>query len=197
MKLFFVALLAAIVSFAWGFISWMVMSWHDTGMHDFKNEPAVAEVIKENATHGTGIYLLPYPQKAPSYADPAEQQKLQKGFETSSREGPYMYAIVRPGRHQFNMVANMGWSFGRSFLAALILGAMLSQTVMSFPGRLAWCAAAGVFAGLVCVLPQHIWFELPTREVIVGMADYFIEWLLAGVVLALFLGKELTDRDVS
>lgn len=195
MKLLFAALLAAVVSFAWGFVSWMVMSWHEAGMHDFKDEVTVSEVIKTNATHGTGIYMLPYPQKAPSYADPAEQKKLEKNFETSSREGPYMYAIVRPGRHDFNMKANMGWSFGRSFIAALILGAMLSQTVLPFPGRLAWCAAAGVFAGMVCVFPQHIWFELPPREVIVGIADYFIEWLLAGIVLSLFLGKEPTERD--
>ncbi|TDU71276.1 hypothetical protein EI77_02398 [Prosthecobacter fusiformis] len=197
MKFLLAALLAAIISFAWGFVSWMVMSWHDQGMHDFKDEAAVSEVIKENSTHGTGLYVLPYPRKAVSYADPAEQKRLEAGHRKANDEGPYMYAIVRPGRHDWNMNANLGWSFGRSLLAALILGALLHQTVLAFPARLTFCAAAGLFAGVVCILPQMVWFELPQRDVIVGVADYVIEWTLAGVVLALFLGKEPTDRDLN
>ncbi len=196
MKILLAALLAAIVSFAWGFVSWMVIGWHEAGVHDFKDEAAVTEVIKANATQGTGIYMLPFPRKAVSYADPAEQKKLDEAFKKAGADGPYMYAIIRPGRHDWNQYESMGWSFGRSFLAALLLGAMLHQTVLSVPGRITFCATAGVFAGLVCVLPQMIWFELPLPDVAVGMADYFIEWLLAGVVLSLILGKEPTDRDL-
>lgn len=196
MKLLLVALLAAIISFFWGFASWTLMNWHQTGMHDFKDEASVAEVIKANSTHGTGIYTLPYPRKAVSYADPAEQKKLDETFQKDITEGPYLYAIVRPGRHETSLAKNMGWSFGRSFLAALVLGAMLSQTVLAFPGRLAFCAGAGVFAVIACTLPQMIWFELPEREIIIGLADSFIEWLLTGVVLSAFLGKEPTERDL-
>ena len=197
MKLFLAALLAAALSFTWGFVSWMLLGWHEKGMYDFKDEAAVTEVIKANATHGTGMYVLPFPRKAVSYADPAEQKNLDSAHQKARENGPYLYAILRPGRHDWNMHVNMGWSIGRSFLAALILGALLSQTVLSLPGRLTFCAAAGLFAGLVCILPQHIWFELPPREVIVGMADYFIEWLLAGIPLALLLGREPTDRDLA
>jgi hypothetical protein len=196
MKLFLASLLAAIVSFAWGYASWMLLGWHEKGMHDFRDEAAVAEVLKANATHGTGIYVLPFPRKAVSYADPAEQKNLDATHLKAKTDGPYLYAILRPGRHDWNMTSSLGWSFGRSFLAALILGALLHQTVLSFPGRLAFCAAAGLFAGSVCILPQMVWFELPQREVIVGMADYIIEWTLAGIVLALFLSKEPTDRDL-
>lgn len=196
MKLLSASLLAALVSFAWGYVSWMLMGWHQQSLHDFRDEAAVAEVLKANATHGTGIYTLPFPRKAVSYADPAEQKSLNEAHEKAKSEGPYLYAILRPGRHDWDMSSSLGWSFGRSFLAALILGALLHQTVLSFPGRLAFCGAAGLFAGLVCVLPQHIWFELPVREVIVGMADYVIEWTLAGLILALFLSKEPTERDL-
>lgn len=196
MKLILAALLASILSFAWGFVSWTLMGWHEKGMHDFKNEAEVAEVIRANASHGSGIYTLPYPRKAVSYADPAEQKKLEEAYQKARTEGPYLYAIVRPGRLERNMQMNMVWSFGRSFIAALILAALLNQTVLSFPGRLTFCAAAGLFSGLVCILPQLTWFELPAREVIVGIADYVIEWTLAGVILSLFLGKEPTDRDL-
>jgi hypothetical protein len=43
---------------------------------------------------------------------------------------------------------------------------------------------------------QWIWFELPTRDLIVNMTDHFIEWTLAGAVLGLFLGKDPTVRDL-
>lgn len=196
MKVILAALLAAIVSFAWGACSWMVMGWHEQGLHDFKDEAAVAAVIKANATHGTGMYALPYPRKPVSYADPAEKEKLNQSLIERKEAGPYVYAVVRPGKLEANLYENLGWSFGRSFLAALLLGALLHQTVLAFPARLAFCAGAGLFAAVVCIVPERIWFELPLREVIVGTADCVIEWTLAGVVLALFLGKEPTDRDV-
>jgi hypothetical protein len=196
MKVILAALLAAIVSFAWGACSWMVMDWHQQGLRDFKNEAAVAEVIKANATHGTGVYMLPYPRKAVSYADPAEKENLNKSLLERKEAGPFVYATVRPGKLEANMPASLAWSFGRSFLAALLLGALLHQTVLAFPARLAFCAAAGLFAAVVCLVPERIWFELPLQEVMVGTADCVIEWTLAGVVLALFLGKEPTDHDL-
>ena len=53
----------------------------------------------------------------------------------------------------------------------------------------------GAIIGLGSEAQMWIWFELPTRELIVNMADHFIEWTLAGSVLAIFLGTEPTVRD--
>lgn len=194
MKLLLASLLAAVVSFAWGFVSWMLLDWHRQSLHDFKDEAAVAEVIKANATHGTAVYALPFPRKAVSYAA-ADQKTLDEKQQAARSEGPYMYAIVRPGKLEWNMPQSMALSFGRSFLAALALGALLSRTVLGYGARLAFCAGAGLFAGLVSEVPQHIWFELPPREVVVSLADHVIEWVLAGAVLGLFLGRLPTERD--
>lgn len=196
MKLLFAALLAAVVSFGWGFVSWMVMDWHRQGMKDFKDEAAVAEVVKASATHGTGMYVLPFPRQAVSYAGNEVQDQLDQKHREARENGPYMYAIVRPGKLEASMTASLGWSFGRSFLTALLLGGLLMATVIPYFGRVAFCAGAGLFAGLATLLPQRIWFELPLREVVVGLADSVIEWTLAGVVLALFLGREPTARDL-
>lgn len=196
MKLILASLLAAIVSFAWGFVSWTVMGWHDTGRFNFKDEAAVKEVIKANADKGTGMYVLPFPEKAVSYADAAEQQKLDAAHQQARTEGPYLYAIVRPGGFGMNMPVQLAWSFARSFAAALLLGILLQNTVLSYPGRLGFCAAAGLFTGAAFLLQQHNWFGLPDRELIIGLADGAIEWLLAGVVLSLFLGRVPTERDV-
>lgn len=196
MKLFFAALLAAVVSFGWGFFSWMVLDWHRQGMKDFKDEASVSDVVKASATHGTGIYVLPFPSQAVSYAGNQAQEELDKQHQEARENGPYVYAIVRPGKLEASMTASLGWSFGRSFLCALVLGGLLMATVIPYIGRVAFCAGAGLLAGASTLLPQRIWFELPLREVAVGLADSVIEWTLAGIVLALFLGRNPTARDL-
>ena len=197
MKLIIASILAALASFAWGYISWMQLSWHETGMRDFKDENAVAEVIKDNAGYGKGIYMLPFPHKPLEFTEQEEQERVviakhEKAFE----EGPYMYAIVRPGKRDGDMAQNLIRSYIRSFIACLIAGALLMPLVLNYWARVAYIAALGAFAGLAVDMQQWIWFELPTRDLIVNMTDHFIEWTLAGCILALFLGKEPTVRDL-
>ena len=87
-------------------------------------------------------------------------------------------------------------SFIRSLIACLMVGALMSQLVISYAGRVSMAGALGAFAGLAVDVQTWIWFELPTRDLIVNMADHFIEWTLAGAILGLFLGKDPTVRDV-
>jgi len=195
MKLIVAALLAAFVSFFWGYVSWMVLGWHEVGLHDFKDEKAVAEVIKENATQGRGIYMLPFMHKPLDISSPEEVAEQQAAFEKAKTEGPYLYAIVRPGRTELTMTQSLYRSFIRSLIAAILLGALMTQLTMSYPGKVAFASVIGALIGLGADVPDWIWFELPTRDLIVNMADHFIEWTLAGSVLALFLGKELNVRN--
>jgi hypothetical protein len=195
MKLIIAAVLAALVSFFWGYVSWMVLGWHEVGWHDFKDEKSVAQVITENATQGRGIYMLPFMHKPLDIATPEETAEKQAAFEKAKTEGPYLYAIVRPGKTELNMTQSLVHSFVRSLIAAVLLGALMTQLTMSYPGKLAFAAVIGALIGLGADVPDWIWFELPTRDLIVNMADHFIEWTLAGSVLALFLGRELNVRN--
>jgi hypothetical protein len=195
MKLLLASLLAAIVSFIWGYVSWMQLGWHEAGMRDFKDEAAVAEVIRENATNGRGIYTLPYQRKPQNFASEEEKAQLQADHEKALADGPYLYAIVRPGKMDGSMMQSLVRSFVRSLVASLIIGALMSLLVIGYAGRVSFAAALGTFAGLAVDMQQWIWFELPTRDLIVNMADHFIEWTLAGVVLGLFMGKDPTVRD--
>lgn len=196
MKLLLASLLAAIVSFVWGYVSWMQLGWHDAGIRDFKDEAAVAEVLKDNATNGRGIYMLPYQRKPQNFASEEEKAQLKADHEQALADGPYIYAIVRPGRQDGSMAESLIRSFIRSLIASLIVGSLMNLLVISYAGRVSFAGALGAFAGLAVDMQQWIWFELPTRDLIVNMADHFIEWTLAGAVLGLFLGKDPTVRDV-
>lgn len=195
MKLIFAAFLAALVSFFWGYISWMVLGWHEVGWHDFKDEKVVSKAILENATHGRGIYTLPFMHPPLKIDAPEEQLAKQANQEKARSEGPYMYAIVRPGRTEMTMQQSLVRSFIRSLIAATLLAALMTQLTMSYAGKVAFAATIGALIGLGADVPDWIWFELPTRDLVVNMADHFIEWTLAGSMLALFLGHELNVRN--
>jgi hypothetical protein len=196
MKLLLATLLSAIVSFTWGYISWMQLSWHQAGMYEFKDEAAVSEVLKENATNGHGLYQLPYPREALDFASEEEKAAQLEKIDAANAEGPYMYAIVRPGKRDGDMMQSLTRSFVRSLIACLLIGSLMHPLVLSYLGRVCFAAAFGAFAGLAVDAQQWIWFELPPRDLIVNVADHFIEWTLAGLVMALFLGKEPNVNDI-
>lgn len=198
MKIFIAALLAAAVCFFWGYLSWTVLGWHENGMHGFHEEETMAEMFSKNAQAGHGVYVLPFMEHPRKDALAEEKQAMQDKYQKAMEDGPYVYAVVRPGKSHFSMGNNMIFSLVRSFCAALLLAGFLSVTTIPYSARVAFCAAAGLFAGLVVDMPLWTWFETPTRDLVVNIADHIIEWTLAGLVLGALVGKDPTaaqDRN--
>lgn len=189
-KIILGAVLAAIVVFAWEALSWTVVGWHQNGFRAFRDESKVAEVIKANATSGHGIYLLPDMGEAPKIATAEEKKAFEAKQRLAVKDGPYVYAIVRPGRADVSMGMNLTLSFIRSLVCSFLIAALLSQTALFYPARIAFVAAAGLFAGLAADMPMWIWFENPGRDVVVNIADHVITWVIGGAVLGLFVGKD-------
>jgi hypothetical protein len=207
-------LLAAITVFAWEAISWTVLTWHESGYRPFRDEIAMREIFapqmqnqQSQVTSGAGIYMLPFPPRQNNefkqyvaHSDvqnfesqsgaQAEKDRLAQ-YEKERNEGPYIYAIVRPGKRDISMANNLILSFVRSLVCATIIGIMLSLTMLHYPARIAFVAAAGVFAGLVGDMPMWIWFENPGRDTLINIIDHFITWVLAGAVMGFFVGKDV------
>lgn len=192
MKLILASLLAAIVCFLWGFVSWMVLDWHTNTQHGFHDEEKLAEVLRKSAQAGHGTYVLPFKQVPLKIAPLDEKQAMADAYTKSYTDGPFVYAVVRPGKREPNEKLAMAYSFGRAFIGALILGGVLSLTTLPYLARVGLCAALGLFVGVVAEVPMWIWFEAPPRDLVVNMVDHVIEWALGGLVLAAFLGNEPT-----
>ena len=56
------SLVAGLVLFVWGFISWAVLPWHMMVANKFTNEAAVSQVLKDNSPQ-QGVYYLPFSEK--------------------------------------------------------------------------------------------------------------------------------------
>ncbi|MCB1210675.1 MAG: hypothetical protein KDK97_15195 [Verrucomicrobiales bacterium] len=195
MRLFLGAVLAAVLSFGWGMLSWQVLDWRQNGIHGFSQESEVGAMIKKSAPDGSGIYVLPHLNRPSDMALPDEIAASQAAYDKAMSEGPYVYAIVRPGRAQWDRPTQLIYSFVRSLLCCIILGMLLKATTIPYAARIAFVAAAGLFAGLAVDAPMYVWFEMAGRDLGVAIADHVIEWSLAGAVLGLFCGKEPTFQD--
>jgi hypothetical protein len=189
MKLIVGSLLAALLSFSWGYLSWEVLGWHKNNTFGFKDEADVKEALARNVKSGHGLYLLPHLAEIPSFLPAAEKAAKLEKLQTARDEGPFVYATIRPGKRPFNMGQALGLSFGRSVLGCLILAVLLANTAFPYLGKVVFCSAAGVFAGVAAEMPAWIWFELAGSALFVALADSFFEWTLAGLVLAGFVGK--------
>jgi len=174
------SLLAALLVFAWSSVSWMLLGWHEAGMRHFTDETAVASVLTANAPQ-PGLYLLPSDHT---------QAKPEATFEQAAermRAGPFLYGAVRTSPRDWNMPALMAKSFATQLAAAFLLTAMLGAVRFeSYGGRVAACAIAGLFAGVVGHVPQTTWWEFPWSSTLVNIADLTISWMLGGLVIAHF-----------
>lgn len=184
------AVLAALAVFAWEAVSWTAIGWHENGFRAFRDESTVAEVIKANVTSGHGIYLLPSMGDAPKLATAEEKKAFEEEQAKAMTNGPYMYAIIRPGKGEISMGMNMTLSFIRCLICAFLVAALMSQVPLFYPARIAFVAAAGLFAGLTADMPMWIWFENPGRDTVVNIADHVIAWIIGGAVLGIFVGKD-------
>lgn len=195
MKFFVGSLLAAILSFAWGFLSWEVLGWHKNNTFGFKDEADVKEVLARNVKSGHGLYMLPHQAEVPSFLPPAEKAAKLDQLNAARDDGPFVYATIRPGKRPFNMGVALGLSFTRSLIGCLILAALLANTAFPYAGKVVFCSAAGVFAAVAAEMPAWVWFEMTGSSLFIAMADQFFEWTLAGLVLAGFVGKPMTDQN--
>lgn len=189
-KIILGAVLTAMAVFGWEAVSWTALGWHQNGFRAFRDESKVAEVIKANVTSGHGIYLLPAMGEAPKIATAEEKKAFEEAQQKAMKNGPYVYAIVRPGKGDYSMGMNLTLSFIRCLICSLLIAALLSQTALFYQARIAFVAAAGLFAGLTADLPMWIWFENPGRDAVVNIADHLIAWVIGGAVLGIFVGKD-------
>ena len=161
--------LTAVVLFAWGFVSWTILPWHNAVANKFEDESAVSSVLKENAPTA-GIYYLPF-----------AQEDLKPG-------AVFAMANVLPGGANTNMGEMMGLGLLGQAVSALLVLLLLSNTSkLDYWGRVRFVALAGVAIGFVSHFPYWNWFGFSTSYTLVIILDSLIAWLLAGLVIAKFV----------
>ncbi len=161
--------LSAMVLFAWGFLSWAVLPWHNAVANQFADESAVSEVLKENAP-AAGMYYLPFAQEDPKPG------------------AVFAMANVLPDGFDTGMGGMMGLGLlGQAVSAMLVLLLLCKASNLDYWGRVCYVALAGLTIGFVSHFPYWNWFGFSTAYTLVIIVDSLIAWFLAGLVLAKFV----------
>lgn len=161
-------LVAGVVLFIWGFVSWVVLPWHMMVANKFTDEAAVSQVLKENAPK-QGVYYLPFSEK--------DHGPEQVGA----------FVNVLPEGTDMNMVRQMSVGIVTQIISAFLVLGLLSMTSgLAYWGRVGFFALAGLTIGFVSHAPYWNWFGFSVPYVAVTIADILIGWTLAGLAVAKF-----------
>lgn len=162
------SLVAGLVLFVWGFISWAVLPWHMMVANQFTNEAAVSQVLKGNAPQ-TGVYYLPFSEK--------DHGPDQVGA----------FANVLPQGTAMNMGKQMSIGLITQILSAFLVLSLLSMTSgLTYWGKVGFFSLTGLTIGFVSHAPYWNWFGFPAPYIGVTILDILIGWTLAGLVIAKF-----------
>jgi hypothetical protein len=173
-KLIRAGILAGLVIFIWGVISWMLIPWHSNTLHHFKDESAVATVLQTNVVN-SGVYFMPQSDSINSSAETAK---------------PMIFASIELAGMSSSMTKAMAITLLTQVLAAFLVAWLLMQTVgLSFFGRVGFVMVFAIACGLVSIVPYWNWFAFDWKYSLVSYADLLIGWYFAALVLAKFCKK--------
>ena len=158
--------LAGCVLFLWGFVSWVILPWHNWVSHKFSDERAVSQVLKQNATTA-GVYYLPYAEEDHKPGEAAA------------------FVNVLPNGFDMNMGKLMGTALLGQILSAFLVFLLLRQVShLSYWNKVWFVARVGLAIGFISHFPYWNWFGFPGPYILVTILDVLIAWVLAGLVLA-------------
>lgn len=184
MRYIIAALLGAIVVFLWGFVAHMLLPIGEMGMRKPANEDVVLQAVASGLPQ-QGIYLLPH-------IDPEKMGDKATVDAWEAKAGQNRFAFVAVGptiAHPTDMSGNLTKQFIGSYLGALIVALVLAATNWSFGARVLGSFGFGVFGWLTNIVPLWNWYRFPDDFNVGNLIEQGVGWLLAGVVIAWWLGR--------
>ncbi len=177
--------IGGLILFVWGYVSWMVLPWHEMTMHKFQNEIEVGHVIARNASHD-GMYIVPCGHCSSDAKEKMEAAaKGKTHMEAPAYKGPFMFASVRLAGMPSSMTKHIIIGLFIQLLAAFVGAWVLMQTKgLKYLKKVRLFVILGIFSGILSYLPMWNWMGASVGYTVVGIADLAIGWLLAGFAMA-------------
>lgn len=186
MRILTAGLLGGVVVFLWGAVSHMLLPIGSMGIHGGTPHEAVLQALHDNTPHGEGIYMLPSLSEE-QFGDQAAMQAMQSVW----RSNPYAFIVYQPqGDAHSDMGDELGREFATNLVSAWLAAWLLASAPFSFRRRLAMATALGVFGWLIVSVPYWNWYRFPLDFTVGALLQHGIGWLLAGAVMAWWLGRK-------
>jgi len=177
--------MGGIVMFIWGAVAHMALGLGDVGMRQPVAEDAVLGSLRPGLGEQAGVFVLPS-------VDPAKMhdKTVMDAYSTKAKASPYALVVYMPqGDDLSDMSGTLPRQWASDTLSALALAFLMGLAAFSFMTRLSIALAAAVFAWLSTLVPYWNWYRFPTNFTLAALIEQVIGWLLAGAVMAWWLGR--------
>ena len=175
--------LAGVAVFAWGFVSWTILPFHESTLLAFQDEAAVTATIAANAPQA-GVYLLPN-----EYAGNETPEQRQQRMDAAMKQwetGPTALMAVRLGANP-SMAPYITIGLISQIVGGLLIAFLLSKTGgLGYWGKVGFTVLVGVTVGVLSLVPEWNWWGFSAGYVGAAFLDYVVGWFLGGLVLARF-----------
>ena len=185
MRVLVAALMGGIVMFIWGAVAHMALGLGDVGMRQPVAEDTVLATLHPGLGEQAGVFVLPS-------VDPAKMhdKTVMDAYSTKAKASPYALVVYMPqGDDLSDMSGTLPRQWASDTLSALALAFVMGLAAFSFMTRLSIALAAAVFAWLSTLVPYWNWYRFPTNFTLAALIEQVIGWLLAGAVMAWWLGR--------
>lgn len=185
MRVLVAALIGGIVMFLWGAVAHMALGLGNPGIHQPVNEDVVLSTLHQGLGSEPGVYILPS-------IDPAKMhdKATMEAYSAKSKVSPYAWVVYLPqGEDLSNMTQQLPRQWASDTLASLALAFVMGLAAFSFVKRLGIAIAAALFAWLSTLVPYWNWYRFPTELTVAALIEQLVGWLLAGAVMAWWLGR--------
>jgi hypothetical protein len=185
MRILIAGILGGIVMFIWGVAAHMLIPLGDTGIRQPVAEDVALSSLRQGLGERPGVYMLPS-MSTEQMSDPAAV----KAYQTKSASAPYAWVVFLPqGQDATQMGPQIARQWASDTLAALALAWVMSLVVVGFASRLGVAVVTALFAWLSALVPYWNWYRFPLDFTVAALVEQVIGWLLAGAVMAWWLGR--------
>ncbi|WP_109125757.1 hypothetical protein [Dyella sp. C11] len=186
MRVLVAALFGGIVMFLWGAVAHMALGLGNVGMRQPVAEDTVLAALHPGLGDQAGVFILPS-------VDPAKMgdKATIAAYSAKTKVSPYAFMVYMPqGEDLSDMSGQLPRQWASDTLSALALAFVMGLAAFSFMTRLSIALAAAVFAWLSTMVPYWNWYRFPTNFTVAALIEQVIGWLLAGAVMAWWLGRD-------
>jgi|CXWL01.1.fsa_nt_gi hypothetical protein len=178
------ALVGGIAVFGWGAIAHMVLPVGEMGVGMLPDEDALVGQMKQSITKH-GFYRFPGMEQHGKDMTAEEQKAWEKKYEA----GPRGVVIFDPTGDTAMGPKMLGTEFASNVLGCLMLAIVLAHIPAPLGKRVMLATLMGVFAWLMIDMSYWNWCRFPTLFAVQGLIDQGVGGLIAGLAIALVLGK--------
>jgi hypothetical protein len=177
--------MGGIVMFIWGAVAHMALGLGNVGIHQPVGENVTLGTLRPGLGDQAGVYIVPS-------VDPAKMhdKEVMATYSAKTKNSPYAFIVYMPqGEDLSDMSGQLPRQWASDTLSALALAFVMGLVAFSFMTRLSIALAASVFAWLSTLVPYWNWYRFPTNFTLAALIEQVVGWLLAGAVMAWWLGR--------